>query len=97
VRAPREYSYMHQVATKFLLLATIHTSHGCTINASYHNFTGTLTGVTNCAADETNDSGCGITLSQSDTFGAAFNQIGGGVYASKIKFAQISLRLTVYD
>ncbi|OBZ78987.1 putative glycosidase C21B10.07 [Grifola frondosa] len=64
--------------------ATIHTNPGCTIpssNSSALNITGTVVGGTNCAAAETGNAGCGITATQSNTYGVGFNSNGGGVYA----------------
>lgn len=64
--------------------ATIHTNPGCTIPAPNGNnlaISGTLVGGTNCAASQTGNQGCGVRASQSNSFGAAFNNIGGGVYA----------------
>ncbi|THH06004.1 hypothetical protein EW146_g9746 [Bondarzewia mesenterica] len=63
--------------------ATIHTNHGCTLsssNATALGFSGTIVGGTNCAALETGNAGCGVRAVQTNSFGAAFNNIGGGVY-----------------
>ncbi|KAI8983367.1 concanavalin A-like lectin/glucanase domain-containing protein [Trametes punicea] len=64
--------------------ATIHTSHGCTIPSSSSaalNISGNVVGGTNCAAAETGNAGCGMTATQSNTYGVGFNNNGGGVYA----------------
>ncbi|PIL30890.1 hypothetical protein GSI_07059 [Ganoderma sinense ZZ0214-1] len=64
--------------------ATIHTSHGCTIpssDSSKLGISGNVVGGTNCAAAETNNAGCGMTATQSNTYGVGFNNNGGGVYA----------------
>jgi len=64
--------------------ATIHTNPGCTIpssNSTELKISGNVVGGTNCAAAETGNAGCGITASQSNTYGAGFNANGGGVYA----------------
>jgi len=64
--------------------ATIHTNPGCTIpssSSSALNITGAVVGGTNCAAAETNNAGCGIQSSSNVSYGAAFNNNGGGVYA----------------
>ncbi|KAJ3480152.1 hypothetical protein NLI96_g8544 [Meripilus lineatus] len=64
--------------------ATVHTNQGCTIPSSSSNalaISGTLVGGTNCAVTQTGNQGCGIRASQSNSFGAAFNNINGGVYA----------------
>lgn len=39
-------------------------------------------GGTNCAAAETDNQGCGVRAVETNSFGAAFNDAGGGVYAS---------------
>ena len=44
--------------------------------------TGSVVGGTNCAAAQTGNQGCGVRASQTNSFGAAFNAINGGVYAS---------------
>lgn len=67
--------------------ATLHTNPGCTIpssDTSVLNITGTLVDGTDCAAQDTGNAGCGVRASQSNTFGAGFNNNGGGVYASKL-------------
>ncbi|KAI0028272.1 concanavalin A-like lectin/glucanase domain-containing protein, partial [Vararia minispora EC-137] len=63
--------------------ATIHTSSGCTISSSGLSslLTGSLIGQTNCDATATNNQGCGIRDSRTNSFGAGFNNIGGGVYS----------------
>ncbi|KAI0358949.1 hypothetical protein OH77DRAFT_1587250 [Trametes cingulata] len=64
--------------------ATIHTSHGCTIPSSSSSalkISGNVVGGTNCAAAETGNAGCGMTATQSNTYGVGFNNNGGGVYA----------------
>jgi len=66
--------------------ATIHTNSGCdlpTTNATALGISGSIVGGTNCAALETGNQGCGIQASQTNSFGAAFNSIGGGVYAMR--------------
>lgn len=65
--------------------ATVHTNVGCTIpssSGSALSISGTVVGGTNCAADQTGNQGCGVRASTSNSFGAAFNNNGGGVYAS---------------
>ncbi|KAJ3856807.1 glycoside hydrolase family 16 protein [Lentinula lateritia] len=74
--------------------ATIHTNPGCTIsssNSTVLGITGTIVGGTNCAAAETNNQGCGVRSSSDVSFGAAFNQNGGGVYASKLDDTGVSI------
>ena len=41
----------------------------------------TETGGNNCDADATNDTGCGVKDTRADSFGPAFNAIGGGFFA----------------
>ncbi|THH30175.1 hypothetical protein EUX98_g4019 [Antrodiella citrinella] len=60
--------------------ATIHTNAGCNLSGT-SGFTGTVVGGTNCAALQTGNQGCGVRSQQTNSFGAAFNSIGGGVYA----------------
>lgn len=65
--------------------ATIHTTPGCsipTINKDVLSISGNVIGLTDCAAANTGNQGCGIRASQSNSFGAAFNANGGGTYAS---------------
>ena len=69
--------------------ATIHTNSGCelpTSNVTALGITGSVVGGTNCAALQTGNQGCGIQASQTNSFGAAFNNNGGGVYASTFLF-----------
>ncbi|KAI0005363.1 concanavalin A-like lectin/glucanase domain-containing protein [Russula compacta] len=64
--------------------ATLHTGTGCQMpssNAAALNITGSVVGGTNCAALQTGNEGCGIRASQTNSFGAPFNNAGGGVYA----------------
>ncbi|TBU46576.1 concanavalin A-like lectin/glucanase domain-containing protein [Dichomitus squalens] len=64
--------------------ATIHTAHGCTIpsaDSAKLGISGDVVGGTNCAAAETGNAGCGMTATQSNTYGVGFNSNGGGVYA----------------
>ncbi|PFH54734.1 glycoside hydrolase family 16 protein [Amanita thiersii Skay4041] len=66
--------------------ATIHTDPGCTIASSNSNtlsISGNVIGGTDCAALTTGNQGCGIRASSSNSFGKAFNDNGGGVYAMK--------------
>ncbi|KAH8101373.1 concanavalin A-like lectin/glucanase domain-containing protein [Cristinia sonorae] len=61
---------------------TIHTNAGCNL-ASNSGFSGDLVGGTNCAALDTGNQGCGIRSKDANSYGAPFNNIGGGVYAMK--------------
>lgn len=70
---------------------TLHTSDGCTINNS--GFTGTLS-TSNCyvnAAGQSSNAGCGIQSTSSQSYGAGFNSIGGGVYATEWTSDAISI------
>ncbi|KAI0762075.1 concanavalin A-like lectin/glucanase domain-containing protein [Irpex lacteus] len=64
--------------------ATIHTAPGCTLatsSSSALGISGTLVGGTVCAAASTGNQGCGVRSPQTNSFGASFNDNGGGVYA----------------
>ncbi|KIP03264.1 glycoside hydrolase family 16 protein [Phlebiopsis gigantea 11061_1 CR5-6] len=66
--------------------ATLHTNPGCSMSSSSPStlgISGTLVGGTDCAAADTGNAGCGIRASQTNSFGAAFNNNGGGVYIMK--------------
>ncbi|KAI9328599.1 concanavalin A-like lectin/glucanase domain-containing protein [Zopfochytrium polystomum] len=61
---------------------TLHTSDGCTINTSQQSQTGsTLT--TSCVSPGSDNSGCGVRANTGNTYGAGFNSVGGGVYATE--------------
>lgn len=62
--------------------ATIHTLAGCTL-ASTNGMSGSLVGNTNCAALDTGNQGCGVRAADRVSFGAGFNNNGGGTYAMK--------------
>jgi hypothetical protein len=67
--------------------ATIHTDVGCTLPSSSSTtlaMSGNVVGGTDCAALTTGNQGCGIRANTSNSFGAGFNAIGGGVYASML-------------
>ncbi|CAE6447912.1 unnamed protein product [Rhizoctonia solani] len=61
--------------------ATFHTSDGCTITDP-QNFTGNLL-ATDCSAFSDNNAGCGLINDSAASFGAPFNAVGGGVFASR--------------
>ncbi|EKM60708.1 glycoside hydrolase family 16 protein [Phanerochaete carnosa HHB-10118-sp] len=74
--------------------ATIHTNPGCSLtsgNSSVLGISGSVVGGTNCAAAQTGNQGCGVRASQTNSFGAAFNAINGGVYAMKWDDSGISV------
>ncbi|KZT06218.1 glycoside hydrolase family 16 protein [Laetiporus sulphureus 93-53] len=63
---------------------TLHTNTGCSLptnNTAQLDITGTLVSGTDCSVSGTGDSGCGVRATQTDSFGAPFNAVGGGVYA----------------
>ncbi|KAG5646057.1 hypothetical protein DXG03_004480 [Asterophora parasitica] len=65
--------------------ATIHTRDGCRLPSSNSNVlrtSGAVIGGTDCNVDTTGNQGCGIRAPTSNSFGAGFNRIGGGTYAS---------------
>ena len=66
--------------------STAHTNPGCSLpntNSSSLGITGTVIGGTDCDALQNGNTGCGIRSSQTNSFGAAFNANGGGVYAGE--------------
>ncbi|KAF7784589.1 CAZyme family GH16 [Agaricus bisporus var. burnettii] len=66
--------------------ATIHTEVGCTLPSTDQGvlaISGSVIGLSNCAAAETGNQGCGIRASSNKSFGASFNNNGGGTYAMK--------------
>jgi hypothetical protein len=66
--------------------ATLHTNPGCTMsstNAAALSISGNVLGGADCAAANTGNAGCGIRASTDNSFGAGFNSIGGGIYASE--------------
>ncbi|KAF7180715.1 hypothetical protein CNMCM7691_010006 [Aspergillus felis] len=70
---------------------TLHSTDGCTI--ANGGFTGTLL-TSNCydyAPDQSTNAGCGIAATSSLTYGKAFNNAGGGVYATEWTSAGISI------
>ena len=69
---------------------TIHANTGCqlpTSNVTALGISGSVIGGTNCAALQTNNEGCGVRASQTNSFGQPFNNNGGGVYSSMFFFA----------
>ncbi|KAM5531517.1 hypothetical protein V8D89_014842 [Ganoderma adspersum] len=64
---------------------TVHTNPGCTIpstDPNVLNMTGSFVTATDCGVSTTSNTGCGIRASQTNSFGAAFNSAGGGVFAA---------------
>ena len=63
---------------------TLHTGPGCTISST-GTFSGTIA-TSNCdinAAGQAANAGCSIDTSNTQSFGAGFNAVGGGVYATQ--------------
>lgn len=66
--------------------ATLHTNPGCGLASSDPkalSISGNLVGTTDCGVSSTSNQGCGIQASSNVTYGAGFNSIGGGIYASE--------------
>lgn len=79
---------VHNQGTNHL---TLHTSDGCSIDGD--GFSGSLT-TSNCyvnAEGQSNNQGCSISASDSNTYGAGFNANNGGVYATEITSDYISI------
>ncbi|KAK4696153.1 hypothetical protein P7C71_g1722, partial [Lecanoromycetidae sp. Uapishka_2] len=66
---------------------TLHTSSGCSVsNAPEYSSPQSSFNTTNCdvnATGQKKNAGCGIIAKDTNTFGAGFNAIGGGVYATE--------------
>ncbi|EPQ56434.1 laminarinase [Gloeophyllum trabeum ATCC 11539] len=58
---------------------TLHTSSGCTMPDS-RDMTGTSEG-TDCSTTDTNNAGCGVQSTDTNSYGPDFNNNGGGWYA----------------
>ena len=75
---------------------TLHTGPGCTIDSgssSSQAFSGTVA-TSNCdvnAAGQANNVGCGITTTDTATYGTAFNNNKGGVFATEWSDSGISI------
>ncbi|KAI0260898.1 2 beta-glucan [Gloeopeniophorella convolvens] len=59
---------------------TLHTSSGCSMPAS-RDMTGSHTGLTCDSPGSNNNAGCGVAVTQSNSYGPSFNANGGGWYA----------------
>ncbi|KAF9518751.1 glycoside hydrolase family 16 protein [Hydnum rufescens UP504] len=71
--------------------ASLHTSAGCTQPPStWPRYSGTLTS-TNCDTYTSSNVGCGIKSTSQNSFGPAFNSIGGGWYAMERTNRTISI------
>jgi hypothetical protein len=68
--------------------ATIHTGPGCSLPtdnpAQLGASASAVTGGTDCAAATSGNAGCGMRSPSDVSFGAGFNDNGGGVYASAL-------------
>lgn len=67
---------------------TLHTSPGCALpstNADTLGISGTLVSTQDCAAADTQNAGCGVRSEETNSYGAGFNAMGGGVYASELR------------
>lgn len=60
--------------------ATLHTNPGCTMPSGNNSFTGNAISL-DCDADANGNEGCSIMSGSSSSYGANFNNQGGGVYA----------------
>lgn len=69
--------------------AALHTSDGCDITDN-GKFSGTIDG-SDCAASESADGGCGISSSDTKTYGVGFNDVNGGVYATEINADAVTI------
>ncbi|KAL3427938.1 putative endo-1,3(4)-beta-glucanase [Phlyctema vagabunda] len=58
---------------------TLHTAAGCTVS-NPNSLPGTVTLTSNCNQDNGN-TGCGVSTSNTNSYGDGFNAVGGGVYA----------------
>ncbi|KAG9094256.1 hypothetical protein FRC07_011338, partial [Ceratobasidium sp. 392] len=74
--------------------ASLHTRIGCTIPSNYGSsgvLAATGDNALNCATSQTGNQGCGQLSSQPNSYGKAFNDNGGGVYAMKWDTSGISV------
>ncbi|KAH7910071.1 glycoside hydrolase family 16 protein [Hygrophoropsis aurantiaca] len=69
--------------------STLHCSANCTMPTG-RDMTGTDDG-DNCDVNETNNSGCGVALSDNNSYGPDFNGVGGGWYAVERSATYISI------
>jgi hypothetical protein len=59
---------------------TLHTNAGCVLDPDPHSFTGNVLS-TNCDVVSSGNTGCGISDPNANSYGQAFNDNGGGVFA----------------
>jgi len=70
--------------------ASLHTAPGCTLPTDFGG-TGTMIDGGTCQSNSTVNNGCGIENTDPNSFGAAFNSNGGGVYAMLWDTTQIAI------
>ncbi|ORY27632.1 concanavalin A-like lectin/glucanase domain-containing protein [Naematelia encephala] len=69
----------------------LHTTDGCNITtSSLSSFSGTVND-TSCYYEDNDNSGCGITVNTSLSYGSAFASAGGGVYVTEFASTGISI------
>ncbi|KIM77143.1 glycoside hydrolase family 16 protein [Piloderma croceum F 1598] len=61
---------------------SLHTGPSCTMPSTDRNQTGTVLS-TDCSAADNSNAGCGVGSSDSNSYGPAFNLMGGGWYATE--------------
>ncbi|KAF8587682.1 glycoside hydrolase family 16 protein [Ramaria rubella] len=69
---------------------TLHTEPGCELDQSAATFTGTVNS-TDCSSSANSNQGCIITDPDTQSYGAAFAQAGGGVYVTEFAEKGISV------
>lgn len=69
---------------------TLHTSSGCTISNN-GQFSGGSVTTTNCDVAAQGNAGCQIAAQSSATYGAQFNNNGGGIYATEWTSSHINI------
>ena len=70
---------------------TLHTSSGCSIQKTGMSGTANTTDCDTNAPEQPKNAGCGILSTDTSNFGAGFNAIGGGVYATEWTSDAISI------
>ncbi|KAL7424103.1 hypothetical protein Q5752_001688 [Cryptotrichosporon argae] len=68
----------------------LHTESGCSITTSTTAYTG-IVNDTSCYYEDNDNSGCGITVSNTKSYGAAFAENGGGVFVTELNDDAISI------
>ena len=70
---------------------TLHTSPGCAISNAGMSGSANTTDCDTAAPNQAKNAGCGVLSSDTTNFGAGFNAIGGGVYATEWTDQAISI------